>query len=204
MDDWFVLDKPNPNMSQAAFETFKTTHLRNQKTEFPEIVKLESKKHDIPLSDESFFISRGYPRFREWMELAMKLVKPQLKTAFEDHMRWLTRDYTSQTPMDVVLSIWLSNSCKHSKGYPHLSASEKLKLANTVWKKGPDTMLTSYNNLQHLTCTCMWTTKHGIEKIIDNYTYLKEPVVYSWRRMKNDFEKKQSDFYLSAKGNHAD
>ena len=63
------------------------------------------------------------------------------------------------------MAIWLSVStnCEDTQQRT-LKPAEKVKLANTIWKKGPDANLRSYGNLQNLTCTCAWTAERGLEK----------------------------------------
>lgn len=185
-DDWFQQRKPNAKMSRAAFEAYKASRLRvdpNTRVEKP-----LKRTRDMQLQDESFFVCRGYPRLLDWKRLAEEIVTKNFEN-FENHMIWLTKD-TTETAMDVLLAIWLSVStnCEDMQ-QRSLKPAEKVQLANTIWKKGPDVNLRSYGNLQNLTCTCAWTAERGLEKILEGYTYLREPVIHSCRRMKDDYEK---------------
>lgn len=185
-DDWFLPHKANAKMSRAAYEAYKASRLRiDPDTRMEKPLK---QTHDMQLQDESFFVCRGYPSLSDWKLLAERILTKNLKN-FEEHMTWLTKG-TTETPMDVLLAIWLSVStnCEDTQQRT-LKPAEKLKLANTIWKKGPDVNLRSYGNLQNLTCTCAWTAERGLEKILEGYTYLREPVFHSCRRMKDDYEK---------------
>ena len=135
---------------------------------------------NIKLTNESFFICYGYPCEQDLNRLADYICERHNVDSWRPWILWLCAFEETCTPVDVLLAVWLSihgGTPPPTKPEDPLSSDERARLVKILKCNGPNVVtLSTYEDLRKLHWSISWSSRDGLNAMVDNLAYLQEPM----------------------------